>query len=229
MWDVTRDGVPPNLSREHHVTYSSDSTNAGTLLDVREAATRRRSIRTFAASSITVEDIATILDTVRLAPSAFNVQPWRFVVVESPEVKAQLATAAYNQRQVISAPAVIVLYTDMLDALASIEEVVHPNYDEASALKTAATVRGMFAQKSEAEREAWGAEQGNIALGYQLLIAEAHGYQTSPMAGFDAAKVKQLLGLPAHVRVPALVAIGRGVEEGFPHHRHELNRIVRTA
>lgn len=208
-------------------TSSSDST--GTLLDVHEAAVRRRSIRTFAASSITVEDVATILDTVRLAPSAFNVQPWRFVVVESPEVKAQLAEAAYNQRQVHSAPAVIVLYTDVRDALEHIEEVVHPNYDEAAATQTAATIRGMFAAKSDAEREAWGAEQGNIALGYLLLIAEAHGYQTSPMAGFDAEKVKQLLGLPAHVRVPALVAIGRGVEEGFPHHRHGLDRIVRVA
>ena len=229
MSDVTRRGVPPNLSRELHVIDSSDSTNTGTLLDVREAATRRRSIRTFAASSITTEDIATILDTVRLAPSAFNVQPWRFVVVESPDVKDKLAEAAFNQRQVSSAPAVIVLYTDMQDALEHIEDVVHPNYDEAAATKTAATVRGIFAKKSEAEREQWGAEQGNIALGYLLLIAEAHGYQTSPMAGFDAEKVKQLLGLPSHVRVPALVAIGRGVEEGFPHHRHELNRIVRTA
>lgn len=210
------------------MSYSSDSSGT-TLLDVREAAHRRRSIRTFAASSITTEDIATILDTVRLAPSAFNVQPWRFVVVESPEVKARLAEAAYNQRQVSSAPAVIVLYTDMQDALDRIEEVVHPNFDEAAAAKTAATIRGIFANRSEGEREAWGAEQGNIALGYLLLIAEAHGYQTSPMAGFDAAKVKELLGLPAHVRVPALVAIGRGVEQGYPHHRHELDRIVRTA
>ena len=209
------------------MSHSSDSTT--TLLDVREAAVRRRSIRTFAASSITSEDIALLLDTVRLAPSAFNVQPWRFVIVESPEVKGQLAQAAYNQRQVTSAPAVIVLYTDMQDALEHVEEVVHPNYDDAAATKTAATIRGIFAKKSEAEREAWGAEQGNIALGYLLLIAEAHGYQTSPMAGFDADKVKQLLGLPGHARVPALVAIGRGMEEGFPHHRHGLERIVRTA
>ena len=55
MSDVTRRGVPPNLSRELHVIDSSDSTNTGTLLDVREAATRRRSIRTFAASSITTK------------------------------------------------------------------------------------------------------------------------------------------------------------------------------
>ena len=200
-----------------------------TLLDVREAAVRRRSIRTFAASSITVEDIATILDTVRLAPSAFNVQPWRFVVVETPDLKAQLAAAAYNQRQVHSAPAVIVLYTDMQDALEHIEEVVHPDLDPEAAAKTAAQVRGIFAKQSEAERENWGAAQGNIALGYLLLIAEAHGYQTSPMAGFDPEQVKTLLGLPAHVRVPALVAIGRGAEEGFAHHRHGLDRIVRTA
>lgn len=200
-----------------------------TLLDVREAAVRRRSIRTFAAASITVEDIATILDTVRLAPSAFNVQPWRFVIVESPETKAQLAAAAYNQRQVHSAPAVIVLYTDMQDALEHIEEAVHPNLDAEATAKTAANVRGIFAKQSEAERETWGAAQGNIALGYLLLIAEAHGYQTSPMAGFDAEQVKALLGLPAHVRVPALVAIGRGAEEGHAHHRHGLDRIVRTA
>ena len=207
-----------------------DSSNSATaLLDVREAAVRRRSIRTFAASSITVEDISMILDTVRLAPSAFNVQPWRFVIVESPDVKEKLAAAAYNQRQVLSAPAVIVLYTDMQDALEHIEEVVHPNLDDESAARTVGTIRGIFAKQSEADRETWGASQGNIALGYLLLIAESHGYQTSPMAGFDAEQVKSLLGLPAHVRVPAIVAIGRGAEEGFAHHRHGLDRIVRTA
>ena len=205
------------------------STDTTTLLDVREAATRRRSIRTFAAESITTEDVSLILDTVRLAPSAFNIQPWRFVVVESPELKASLAEAAYNQRQVHSAPAVIVLWTDVQDALDRIEEVVHPNLDDAARAKTAASVRAMFARKSEAEREQWGAEQGNIALGYLLLIAEAHGYQTSPMAGFEAEKVKALLGLPAHARIPALVAIGRGAEEGHSHHRHPLERIVRVA
>ena len=49
------------------------------------------------------------------------------------------------------------------------------------------------------------------------------------MTGFDAEQVKALLGLPAHVKVPALVAIGRGAEEGFSHHRHPLTRILRSA
>ena len=49
------------------------------------------------------------------------------------------------------------------------------------------------------------------------------------MAGFDADAVKALLGLPPHARIPALVAIGRGAEEGYDHHRHALGRIVRAA
>ena len=200
-----------------------------TLLDVREAAARRRSIRAFEQGPIPAADLEAILDVVRLAPSAFNVQPWRFVVVESPDVKAKLAEAAFNQRQVTSAPAVIVLYTDMEDALAHIEETVHPGMGPEGVAKTASYLRDTFGRQSEADREAWAAAQGHIALGYLLLAAEAHGYQTSPMAGFDAAKVKALFDLPANARIPAIVAIGRGAEEGFSHHRRPLDRIVRAA
>jgi nitroreductase len=205
------------------------ASTATTLLDVREAAERRRSIRAFEQQPIPTEDLEAILETVRLAPSAFNVQPWRFVVVETPELKTRLADAAYNQRQVHSAPAVLVLYTDMQDALATLDETVHPGIAGEKRAATVAHVRGIFSQQSPAEQEAWAAGQGYIALGYLLLAAEAQGYQTSPMTGFDAERVKAVLGLPAHVKVPALVAIGRGAEEGFAHHRHPLSRIVRAA
>ncbi|HEX8272647.1 MAG TPA: nitroreductase family protein [Longimicrobiaceae bacterium] len=199
------------------------------ILSVREAAAQRRSIRAYEQEPIPHADIEEILDVVRLAPSAFNVQPWRFVVVERPEMKQRLAAAAYNQRQVTSAPAVIVLYTDMADTLATVDEVLHPGMPAAQQAAARDTLLRTFGSQTEAEREAWAAGQGNIALGYLLLAAEAHGYQTSPMAGFDAEQVKALLGLSANVRIPALVAIGRGAEEGFPHHRHELERIVRYA
>jgi hypothetical protein len=46
------------------------------------------------------------------------------------------------------------------------------------------------------------------------------------MLGFNPAKVKEALGLPAHVAIPALVAIGRGDEEGFTHHRHSVAQLV---
>ena len=79
------------------------------------------------------------------------------------------------------------------------------------------------------ERETWGAGQGYIALGYLLLAAEARGYQTSPMSGFDLARVKQVLGLPDNARVPALVAIGHSAEEGFPQHRLPLADVMKVA
>jgi nitroreductase len=199
------------------------------VLTVREAAEQRRSIREYEPGPMRREDLREILRVTGLAPSAFNLQPWRFVVVETLEVKEELAGAAFNQRQVRSAPAVIVLYTDMKDTLENVDEVLHPGMDAARRAAAREGVLRPFAAKSEAEREAWGAEQGNIALGYLLLAAEAHGYQTSPMAGFDADAVKRVLGLPAHVRIPALVAIGRGAEDGFPHHRHPLERIARVA
>jgi nitroreductase len=207
----------------------SDFETSTLTLSVTDAARARRSVRLYEPAPIPHADLEAILDVVRLAPSAFNVQPWRFVVVETPAVKQQLAAAAYNQRQVTSAPAVIVLYTDMEETLATLDEVVHPGMGEEQREGAKAAVQRSFGAQSTDDREAWAAGQGNIALGYLLLAAEAHGYQTSPMAGFDAEAVKRLLGLPAHVKIPAIVAIGRGAEAGFPHHRHAIERIVRYA
>ena len=199
----------------------------GAIRGVREAASRRRSIRSYAELPIPRGDIEDILGTVSLAPSAFNLQPWRFVVVEDAGVKARLAEAARGQRQVAGAPAVIVIYTDTADALSTASEIIHPDLPPERRAASLASIERAFARKSPEEREKWGAEQGYIALGYLLLAAEDHGYQTSPMLGFDAERVKAVLELPSHVRVPALVAIGKGVEEGRPHHRHPLGRIVR--
>jgi hypothetical protein len=124
-------------------------------LTVTDAARQRRSVRAYEPEPIAHEDLESIIDVVRLAPSAFNVQPWRFVMVESAETKAQLAAAAYNQRQVASAPAVIVLYTDMAESLATIDEVVHPNMEPEQRQKAKAGILASFAKRSDAEREAW--------------------------------------------------------------------------
>ena len=196
------------------------------VLTVPEAAASRRSIRRFVQEPIDRTDLDRIFESVRLAPSAFNVQPWRFVVVTDPALKAKLSEAANGQRQIESAPAVIVLYTDMAAALDAIDDVIHPDVPSDRRAASAAGFRANWASKSEAEREQWGASQGYIALGYLLLAASSYGYATSPMLGFDAEKVKAVLGLPAHVRIPALVAIGIADEEGFSHHRHAVENLV---
>ena len=196
-------------------------------LSVVDAASRRRSIRTFVQQPIPREDLEQIIEVASLAPSAFNAQPWRFVVVEDAALKAKLAAAAFNQRQVLSAPAVIVLYTDIVDTIANVNEIMHPGLPAEQREQSVTRIVGVLQEKGEADAESWDAAQGNIALGFLLLAAEGLGYQSSAMAGFDPEAVKQLLGLPANVRVNALVAVGKGAEEGFPHHRHPVSRLAK--
>ena len=80
------------------------------------AADHRRSIRQYESTPIPQADLTELLRLAGRAPSAFNAQPWRFVVVQDAALKADLATAASGQQQVLRAPATIVLYSDMVDA-----------------------------------------------------------------------------------------------------------------
>ena len=203
------------------------SNTAKAVLTVTEAAEARRSIRKYEPTPIPREDLHEILRVTGLAPSPWNLQPWRFVVVEDAATKAKLQEAAYGQPQVGGAAAVIVLYSDMTDAINTVEETVHPGMKGPAGDRAAADIRATFGSFSDADRAAWGNAEANIALGYLLLTAQAHGYSTSPMLGFMPDKVKELLNLPADSRIPALVAIGIGAEAGFPHHRHSVERVTR--
>lgn len=195
-------------------------------MTVAEAAEARRSVRKYKDQPVPEADLREILRVAGLAPSAFNVQPWRFVVVRDAALRAALGEAAYGQAQVTGAPAVIVLYSDMRDVLENAEAVVHPGVGADKVAATAAQLRRMWGSRTDADRETWGAGQSYIALGFLLLAAQSLGLGTSPMLGFDAAKVKQVLGLPEHVAIPALVAVGVADEEGFPHHRHAVDDVA---
>jgi nitroreductase len=197
-----------------------------TELTAAQAAESRHSVRRFRPDPVPVADVREILRLTSLAPSAFNVQPWRFVVVQDEDTKARLRVAARGQAQVTAAPVVIALYSDMKDALANLDELVHPGVPAEQRPARRQGILNAFANKSDAEREAWGAAQSGIALGFLLLVAESMGYATSAMAGFDPAKVKQILDLPEHVAIPALVALGVADEQGYTHHRHDLSRIA---
>ncbi|MEM2239102.1 MAG: nitroreductase family protein [Candidatus Bathyarchaeia archaeon] len=82
-------------------------------LEVFEAIRRRRSIRRYKKDAkIPEEHILKILEAARLAPSAGNRQPWRFVVVKDPEVKRKLAEACNNQTFIADAQVAVVAIGD---------------------------------------------------------------------------------------------------------------------
>ena len=201
-------------------------TDTGSWLTAAAAAVARRSVRKFSGAALSETQINELLGLVGRAPSAFNVQPWRFVVVRDETLKRELQGAAYNQAQVSGAPVVIAMYSDMEDAIANAEEVVNPGLAPDKAAETAAMLRRTFGGMPPDARAAWGNAQANIALGYLLLLASARGIGTSPMLGFQPDAVKSLLGIPAHATITALIALGWGNEDGYVSHRHDIERVV---
>ncbi len=191
-----------------------------------EAADSRRSIRQYTDAPIAESDLRELLRLAGRAPSAYNAQPWRFVVVRDEALKSALARAAYGQQQILRAPAVVVMYSDMESALARMPESMHPGMPAEKRDEGVDSFRATFAGQSVQQRESWGVEQSNIALGYLLLLAESLGFATSPMLGFEPEQVKTLLKLPSHVRIPALVSIGFAAEEGFAPHRLPAETLV---
>ena len=77
-------------------------------MNVFEAIRKRRSVRGFLDKSIEDEKLNAVLEAGRLAPSAKNLQEWRFVVVKNREVRREVAEAANGQNFVGEAPVVIV-------------------------------------------------------------------------------------------------------------------------
>jgi len=76
-------------------------------MDIYKAIRTRKSVRSFLDRDIEEDKLQRILEAVRLAPSAKNLQEWRFVVVRDRHKREQLAQAAYNQTFVGEAPVVI--------------------------------------------------------------------------------------------------------------------------
>ncbi|MBB6098501.1 nitroreductase [Deinobacterium chartae] len=196
------------------------------ILDVATAIETRVSVRQYVPDSLPQADLERILELGSKAPSAFNAQPWRFVVVRSEAVKEQLKAAAYGQAQITSAPATIVIYSDMEDVMANAAETAHPGMGEEGKARQVETFQNSFGAMTVEQRAEWANAQSYIALGFLMLAARGMGYDTVPMLGFDPEQVKTLLGLPAHAKIAALLPIGKAAQPGFPQYRHPLGRIV---
>lgn len=195
-------------------------------LSVQEAIETRRSVRAYRPDPVDRADLVEIIRLASLAPSALNLQPWRFYVILDPVVKRQIQAAAPGQPQVGSAPALILVASDMEETLAHVEDVLHPALSPELRQRRLRLIQEGLGSLSVEERAQRGVPDARIALGFLLLAATAMGYATVPMTGFDHDQVRRILNLPEHVRFAAMVAIGHPAEEGLPHHRLPLDRIL---
>lgn len=152
------------------------------------------------AKKLTTEELTTLLESARLAPSTFGLQPWKFIVVKNLELRARISAAAFNQPQVIEASDLIVFCSQTTVSEVSIDEYIqliattrNLTTDAFAGLKK--TILGLTTQRSEKEIIEWNKHQTYIALGVFLTTAALHRIDASPMEGFNAALVDDILGL----------------------------------
>jgi len=181
----------------------------------------RRATDSFAAEPISAGDLEEILRAGLEAPSSYNLQPWRFVVVRDRSQRRKLRMAAMNQQKVEEAPVVIVACGDTLSWREDLEEVIrfgqeHGIGGEAWAQRKRKNVTADLS--SHRNMPMWVAKQTMIAATTMMWMAEALGYDTGPMEGFDEEQVRAVLNIPAAVRVLFLLAVGRlrGEDGRFP-------------
>ena len=203
--------------------------NHATREAIRAIAESRRSVRQFLDEPVPDADVQEILRLTGLAPSASNVQTWRWAVVRTPDMIERLvpAMAGANQATLANAPVGIVLYSDGVQTLESLEDIMHPGMGAEEVAKRAAGMRERLSQMEPERLAEWAKTHTFIALGQIVLVARAMGYDTATMGGFDQEAIKETLGLPATATVTSVIALGKRKVEGFPHHRHPVENITR--
>ena len=178
---------------------------------------KRRSANNFIKGvKMTEEDIRPILEDVKLAPSAFNLQHASYIVVLDEDMKEKVREAAFGQYKVHSASGVILVlgdkkaYKDTAElsqgmvvlgiiTASELEEIVAENtkfYEE----------RGETFMKDEAIRNA------SLSAMLFMLAAKNRGWDTCPMIGFDHQKMRELFHVPETHEIALMITIGKEKE-----------------
>jgi nitroreductase len=160
------------------------------------------------------DEIEQLLAYAKLAPTAFNQQNYRFLLVRDPGLRQQLRQAAYDQAQVTNASLLIVICADLrawekeprrywsnapVDVLDLMEMKIDDSYRNKSQV-----------QRDEAMRSA------GIAAQTIMLAAKSMGYDACPMDGFDFDAVAKLINLPEDHAVAMFVAVGKALQPARP-------------
>ena len=161
---------------------------------------------------ISAADWTALEEALVLSPSSLGLQPWTFLVVDDPKVRAQLLLASYGQPQVVDADRLVVFATKYnyseadLDAhirrMAAVRGVPVESLEGLRTMALRSIVQGM----SDTERRNWATNQTYIALGNLVTSAALLGIDSSPMEGFERSRYDDILGLKARGLASSVIA-----------------------
>jgi nitroreductase len=166
-------------------------------MGVLETISLRRSVRKYLGDPVPDEVLGRVLEAARLAPSAKNIQPWKFIVVRDPGKRLDLAKAAFNQGYLAEAPLVV--------AACGLTEIAYPR-------------QGGF-------MNSWPIDV-TIAFEHLILQAAEEGLGTCWIGAFNEAAARVVLGVPEGVRIMAMTPLGWPAESPPARGRKAMAEIV---
>lgn len=180
-----------------------------------DAIRARRAVKSYDPTHrMSGEEVTELLSLTLLSPTAFNLQHWRFVVVDEPALRQQIRQVAWDQAQITDASLLVILCADLKawentpdrywrNAPAEVQAFMLPAIDQ--------YYRGKEqTQRDEAMRSC------GIAAQTLMLAAKSLGYDSCPMDGFDSTAVSQLINLPEDHVIAMFVAIGKRTQDAWP-------------
>ncbi len=180
-----------------------------------EAITARRAIKHYDPThQMTEAEIRQLLEASMQAPTAFNIQHWRFVTVTDPELRKQIRTVAWDQAQVTDASLLIILCADKdawkkdtarywKGAPQPVQDILVP------------AIGGYYQDREQVQRDECMRSTGLAGMTL-MLAAKAMGYDSCPMDGFDFDAVAKLIKLPEDHLISFMIAIGKGTQPAWP-------------
>lgn len=155
-----------------------------------------------------------ILEAGRLAPSSTGFEPWKFLVIENPDVRKKLSEVGYGQPKITEAPRLVVIAarTDMRER--GVQELIartakQQGVSEAELDGWKKVAEGTLGSKDDSYLPHWAKMQTYIPLGMMVEAAALLGVDAGPMEGFDPKGVDEVLGLKEkNLTVATMIAFG---------------------
>ncbi len=185
-------------------------------MDTFDAIYQRRAIKHFDPDHrLTQEEETKLLEAAIQAPTSFNAQHWRFVIVRDPDLRRRIRTEYGNDQAQMTDASLLIIMTADLKAWAKKPERYWRNAPREVA-ELLVNWMGPFhegrewLQRDEAQRSI------GLAMQTIMLAAKAMGYDSCPMIGFDIEKVAELINLPEDHVMGAMVAVGKKTRDSWP-------------
>jgi nitroreductase len=190
---------------------------------------QRYATKKFDGRTLPETKVNELLDLVRFAPSALNLQPWKIKVVTDKPTKEALRPASNNQEQITTCSHLLVFCADVdYDTLIKrLGELMKKNHVPADVIKMVTGMASQFvAGMSPEQRAAWSQAQTYLALGNALNGAKSLGFDSCPMGGFNPMEYSRILKIPGHLTPVMLCPIGFAADKPGPKIRYARGEIV---